>query len=425
MCPEPKSVTCGDALIWIWGAALIAGLIFDSELFAASAWIGAMTWIGALSMVFVLASFPHAAAIFVRTLVVLFALIPASARGAANHMLRVSLASELRYDSLATASGDFAGKLLPSLGYARQSERSRLDLDYGLTLTHPLRAGSLLVDHRGELRLRLTATRRLAIDANGALYRVAQSTSLPRFGVAYAEAGAFWSFLNLNARTRLSRASTLDIAARSEWNALLIDNAPVSGTNNLQISWRHRAFRRVELGLGLRGQLFSAERAISGNSLALLFVSRFVLSPHATLRLDLGPRLYRASGQSAWDAQVRLQLDWARRGWQLALIAGRDYVGAAGFASTLWTEFVQGGFGVQLTRALRLFGYLGAFRNGLAARHQADAIGYGASLGVEWEIADQMQWRLAYDRLGQSGAADTGLDMGRDIVTLRFGYQFI
>ena len=416
MCPDKSSASFRRGAS-VGGGTLFSEFIFKSELLIAIAFVCAV-W-----RRFVLSSALSAAAIFVSALAFLFALMPVSAWGAASHSLRVSVASELRYDSQATAAGDFAGKLLPSLGYARQSERSRLDLDYGLTLTHPLREGGLHLDHRGELRFRLTATRRLTIDADGALYRVAQSTSLPRFGVAYADAGAFWSFFNLNARTRLSRLSTFDIAARSEWNALLFDGAPVSGTNNLQMSWRHRAFRRVELGLGLRGQAFSAERVVSGHSFALLFVSRFVLSPHATVRLDLGPRLYRAKDKSAWDACVRLQLDWARRGWQLALIAGRDYVGAAGFSSTLWTEFVQGGWGVRLTRALRLFGYAGAFRNGLAARHQADALGYGASLGVEWEVAEQMQLRLAYDRLGQSGAAGTDLNMGRDIVSLR--YQLI
>ena len=354
---------------------------------------------------------------------------PATALGESVQLLRAELATELRYDSEGAVGGDVQGKLIPRLGYERASARSRLALGYGLDLTRHLGGAGISLDHRGELEWRLRATRRLALSAQGALYRVAESTSLPRFGVAYAQAGAFWSFGEVRARHRRSRIAHLEVSARSEWNRLIFPEgagelaAPLSGMQSLQVSERYRATRLSELGWAVRGQLFSGGDEVLGGSGALLFVSRFRLAPHTALSFEAGPRLYRAGRTTTWDAQLRLQLDWARRGLELALIAGRDYVGAAGFASTLWTEFAQGGLGLVLSRRVRVFGYAGAFRNGLAQRRDADALGYGASLGVEWAFADHLLARLAFDRLGQLDLLGGGYSMGRNIVALRVGYR--
>lgn len=354
-------------------------------------------------------------------------LLAGTAFGEVSQRLRVGLSTEVRYDSEALGGGDVAGKLIPWLGYGRTSARSELNLDYGVDLTRHLRTSGLSLDHRGALSFRFQATRRLELRAEGALYRVEESTSLPRFGVAYSEAGAFWSFVELRARQRLSRISRLEVSARSEWNQLIFprggNDSPLIGMQILQVSQRYAVARLIELGWAVRGQLFSAGNALLGGSGALLFVSRFRLSPHAGIRFEAGPRIYRAGRSNAWDAQVRLQFDWTRRDLDLAVIAGRDYVGAAGFASTLWTEFAQGGLGLRLTRRLRVFGYVGAFRNGLAPDREADALGYGTSLGIEWSFAGHLMARLAYDRLGQSDIAGAGLAMGRNIVTLRVGYR--
>lgn len=368
--------------------------------------------------------FPIIAIVLLPALLPLF---PGTALGEVSQKLRVGLSTEVRYDSEALPGGDVAGKLIPRLGYERTSSRSELTLDYGVDLTRHLKISGLSLDHRAELFWRFQATRRLELRAEGALYRVEESTSLPRFGVAYSEAGALWSFVELRARQSLTQKARLEVSARSEWNQLIFaqggHETPLSGMQVLQVSQRHLVTRLIELGWAVRGQLFNAGQALLGGSGAVLFVSRFRLSPHAGIRFEAGPRLYRSKDKNAWDAQVRLQFDWARRGLELAVIAGRDYVGAAGFASTLWTEFAQGGMGLRLSRRIRLFGYAGAFRNGLAPNSQADALGYGASVGVEWTFVEHLALRLAYDRLGQSDIAGIGYAMGRNIVTLRVGYR--
>ncbi|MDR0965794.1 MAG: hypothetical protein LBM75_04720 [Myxococcales bacterium] len=360
-------------------------------------------------------------------LLMLLSLWPTPALGEAVQKLRVEVSTEMRYDSGARPGGDVAGRLLPRLGYERTSARSAFELDYGVDLIRHLSATRLSLDHRAELTWRLQATRRLEVRALGALYRVEESTSLPRFGVAYSEAGALWSFVELRAAHRLDRTVQIEVSARSDWNQLLFQRGepqtPLSGMQVLQVSQRHYLSRRVQLGWAARGQIFSAGESLLGSSGALLFVSRFQLGHHSTLSLDAGPRLYRGKSASAWDPQLRLQFDWARRGLELALIGGRDYVSAAGFASTLWTEFLQGGIGVRLARHLRTFGYLGAFRNGLAPDSEADAVGYGVSLGLEWAFSEEFLARLVFDRLGQFDIAGHGYAMDRNIVTLRVGYR--
>ncbi len=204
-------------------------------------------------------------------------LLPGAARGEVSQRLRLGLSTEVRYDSEAMPGGDVAGKLLPRLGYARTSPRSALVLDYGVDLTRHLNAPGLSLDHRGELSWRFQATRRLELRAEGAIYRVEESTSLPRFGVAYSEAGALWSFVELHARHRLTRAARLEVSARSEWNQLIAPQGgretPLSGMQVLQVSQRYPVTRLIELGWGVRGQLFSAGQESLGSSGAILVVS--------------------------------------------------------------------------------------------------------------------------------------------------------
>lgn len=353
-------------------------------------------------------------------------LTAAPALAGTQHRPWVGISAEERFDSAAIAGGgsELMSKVSPEVGYELRGHGRRLELGYALDLIHHLRDGNLTFDHRvrGEYRDRLTE--RFSLQARGAFFRVEDMSSLPRFGVAIARAPALWGSGDVGADWRLSRTATLGAGYRMEATRIFLDGYPLGTSHALRGDLTGRLSRRLQLGVRYRGQLFLDDSERFADTLGVFGTARYQLTRHSFAAVEGGPLLYReAGGGETWVPRGNLELGYEARGWLLGLVVGHDVVGAAGYATAVWSDYVQGAATWRWARDWT--GYVGGgyYRNGRAPDEAADADGFTASAGVEWRFAPGLAAAATYDHIGQFTSGSSGLGLSRDIVSLRFTYR--
>lgn len=337
----------------------------------------------------------------------------------------LGLGAELRYDSDALAGGgeELMTKLSPRLGWRARSERRLFEAGYALDAIGHLNGGGFTVDHRGGLKLRERLSRRLRLDADLSAWRVEDTASLPRFGVAATRTGALWGLGELTASLQASRRATLTAGWRAEATRLLRPGERLGAVQAFSTRAAGLLTRRLELGLGLRYQFFSAGLEQVAGTYSASLSTRWRVARHAFLFAEAGPLLYRSTEADTLDLRLKAGLEYAARGLEAGVTVGRDYVGAAGYAVALWADYLQSAVSYRASEPLRLYGAAGLFRNGLAPARPTAALGYTLSVGTEWRFGNGLTAGLGLDRVGQIGLEDPGLTMARNIAGLRLGWR--
>ncbi len=347
------------------------------------------------------------------------------ALAATRHQPWLGLALEERFDSAAAVGGgaELMSKISPELGYLARDERLKLELSYDADLIHHLSAGNFTLDHRARAEYHQLLSRRLTLKAGGFFYRVEDTATLPRFGVANLHVPALWGRAELSARYRLSHRLTLEAGYAGEVTRLFLEGLPygVTHTGQLRLSWDQTP--RVQWGLLYRAQLFAAGLIPDSQGQSLAATGRFVPWRHSFVALEAGPLLYAARGGAFVTPRWRAELGYEARGAELGLVAGRDLVGAAGYAIVVWADFLQAAGALRLSRSLQLLAAGGAFRNGLAPDQALTAQGYALSAGLEWRLSRTLTAHLGYDRIAQVGTDALDFGLSRNIVSARIFWR--
>ncbi|HEY3447871.1 MAG TPA: hypothetical protein VGK67_16060 [Myxococcales bacterium] len=358
---------------------------------------------------------------------VALAVLPGSlARGEAQQRPILGVSTEERFDSAAAAGGEseLMSKVSPELGYSLLDQNRTLEASYALDLIHHLRAGNLTFDHRARLDYKDRPGRRLRLFATGAFYRVEDMSSLPRFGVARVRAPALWVWGEAGAEGKLTRTLTLAGEYHAELSRIFLDDSPPGSTHAFSLQLRDQTGRRLVLGARVRGQLFMIRSSRYADAVAGTVSARYLPSRHTYVSLEGGPMVYRAQGQAdALLPRLSAEVGYEGRGLLLGLSAGRDLVGAAGYAQAVWADYASAAATWRVTPAWSVIVGGGYYRNGPAPSAPANATGVNATAAVEWRFERGFVAAVAYDHLHQFGAAGAGLDLARDIVSFRLGYR--
>jgi hypothetical protein len=315
--------------------------------------------------------------------------------------------------------------LTPNAGIEVKNERAKLGAGYALDLIEHARAGGLSVDHRANVSVSSELLERLTLKADGLFERVEDTSTLPRFGIATVNAPALWAKLNLEADWRLSHTETLAVGYLGEAARLWSLHLPLGTANAFWGQVRTRASPRLELGVRYRLQLFASGSSPFANTHALSGSARYQLSRHSFALMEAGPMIYRASGKSRpfWTPRFNAEIGYDARGVELGVVAGHDELGAAGFATAIWADYLQVVAAWRASRRVSFLGGGGFFRNGLAPDSAVQAKGFSASAGAEWRFARGLAVSGTYDRISQLAQGDLGLGLSRNIVSVRLSYR--
>ncbi len=336
----------------------------------------------------------------------------------------LGIAAEERFDDGMAQEGRGAlmTKLSPEVGYELQSEVRELQAVYAADLTYHLGDGSAGADHRGRLSYKDASAERLKLHAEGWLYRVEDSATLPRFGIAHTLSAALWVKGQAGVEYLLSPRDTAALGYTAEATRLFTGGLPLNVAQSLTPELRRRLSPRLEVGLRYRAQLFTAGPTPSATSHALSGALRYELARHVFLAADAGPALFWSSGAGKVVPRFGAQLGYEARGLELALLGGRDLLGAAGFATAIWADTVQAAAAWKVSRAVSLDAAAGLYRNGVAPEGPTDAKGWGAGVGVEWRFVRGFFAGASYNRISQIGTAPAA-GMSRNIAGARLGYR--
>jgi hypothetical protein len=332
---------------------------------------------------------------------------------------RVRLIAEARYDDdallAAGGRGQLVSKLMPQVGgfVAGPTFEGRAWYSPDLALRHG--SGTFTVDHRGALVAHGAFSERASMAAALRLWRVTDSTSLPRSGVARTPAPVLYGRGEIATRLRVTERWTAGLFYALE-AARLYDGRTDAGWVHAPAAdaW-YRLSRRTEVGLEYRLQRFSLGRE-QATAHAATVAGRFRFSRRIHGLWRAGPGLYRAPGDRGWRPFPRATLEFGLDGDRvdLALAAGHDLVGASGFTSALWADHVSATADWRASAALRLFAAASAFRNGRAPDLGWGSPGGGLTAqgaavggGAEWTLRPGLSVQVSAERYAQTGLSRT------------------
>ncbi|MGC4113848.1 MAG: hypothetical protein QM765_04175 [Myxococcales bacterium] len=205
---------------------------------------------------------------------------------------------------------------------------------------------------------------------------------------------------------------------------IFLGGQPPGSSHALSLQLRDQVGRRLILGARVRGQLFLIRTSRYADATTATVTLRYLPSRHTFVSLEGGPMLYRAVGRGdAILPRLYAEVGYEGRVLVLGLSAGRDIVGAAGYADAVWADFASAAATWRMTPTWTLTVGGGYYRNGRAPSAPADATGLTGTAVVEWKFAKGFVAAAAYDHLHQFGAGGAGLDLARDIVSLRLGWR--
>jgi hypothetical protein len=347
---------------------------------------------------------------------------PASAWAAPRPVLGV--AAEERVDDGALPQGgtELMSKVSPELGLELKSEAQELQAVYGADLIYHLVAGNLGVDHRARLAYKDAPNERLKLHADGLVYRVEDSSTLPRFGVARVRSPALWLNAGAGAEVQLSPRDAVGLSYALEATRLYSTGLPLASVHALSPKWTHHAAPRLELGAGYRIQLFTAGSASVAQGHALTGSLRYALARHTFLTAEVGPALFSAGGVTRVVPRFGAQVGYEARGVEVGLLGGRDIVGAAGYAAAIWADYLQLGAAWKVSRTLSLDAAGGLYRNGFAPAGPPTAQGWGAGAGLEWRFARGLAAGASFHRISQNGTG-AALELSRNIASVRLAVR--
>lgn len=341
-----------------------------------------------------------------------------------KHEPILGVAVEERVDTEGAAGGgtELMSKLSPEVGWSAKGEALTLDASYAVDAIHHLRARNVTFDHRVRLDLKNRLTERLTLRTTGALYRVEDMASLPRFGVARVLAPALWAWAEVGLEGRLTHTLMLEGAYHGEASRIFGGGYPLGSSHAGWARLRWQVDRRLELGARVRAELFAAGAARYADALSPTLTGRWAMTRHSFVSLEGGPLVYRSKTGDTLIPRALAEVGYDARGLLLGVAATHDVVGAAGYAAAVWVDSVSAALTWRFAPTWSGWLVGGLYRNGLAPAGGADATGVTGTVGLEWRFARGFAAAATYDRIEQFAAAQ-GFGLSRDIVSLRVGYR--
>lgn len=348
------------------------------------------------------------------------------------------VAVEERYDDdrllrvNAGGPGQIISKLSPEVGF--ELERRTLSANGQYAPGFMVRHGSrtFVVDHHLSLMGASDLSRAARVDARADVWRASDPTSLPRTGLARSLLPVWYGKAALSTGLQGSRRTAASLGYQ-------VEGARVDGPGQ-RAGWVHvpsvagwyRTGARNEVGAELRSQVFllGGETAISHGVVA---ADRISLGPGWEASARIGPLLFvpsRAGESAKVLPRVGVELSKEHGDADLAVALGEDLIGASGFTTAIWAQYLSIATGVGLGRRWRIFGAASFFRNGRASEvgrapwtfeGDRSSEGYGVGGGLEWEVLPRVRTQGVVDRYAQIGKLDPalGADVARNMVAVR------
>src|SRR5690606_9507007 len=117
----------------------------------------------------------------------------------------------------------------------------------------------------------------------------------------------------------------------------------------------HRLTPRLELGARYRFQLFTADWGRTADAHTGVALLRYRITRHTHVALEAGPLLFRNDERPFLAPRVHGELAYYARGVELAINGGRDFVGAAGYATAIWADYVQAVGGWRVSAPVSIY----------------------------------------------------------------------
>lgn len=371
----------------------------------------------------------------------------AGAFGAARAELsvkpRLSVSLEERYDddvlfrdpAVTPIGAELMTKLIPKGGIQVRDRTLEADAWYAPDLQLRHFSGTFRIDHRAGLTLDKELSERLQLHAEGALWRVADPTSLPRVGVGRTLSPVLYGTGELGLVSRLTRRLSLDAEYRFEGARIYAPGFEPSQMHQPSAELLYRLTPRTTLGTEYRFQyfLYGPKQSV-GHSPAALY--RYRLSRQLTFTARGGAvwfqPVFGADGRTGVAPRVHLQLDRAVPGFDLGVQVGQDVLGATGFSDALWAQYASVYTAVRVSDPFRLYGAAYGYRNGDApggpaqwlGRLTTPSQGYGLGGGAEWRFDRNWMVQVQLDRVVQvANAPDLAVgaeaNLSRNIAAVR------
>lgn len=365
-------------------------------------------------------------------------LATSSAQAADVWTPKLSVALEERYDDdllLRSTDGGGGGQLMtklsPEAGIEGRARTWSLNADYAPDLFVRHGSGRTSIDHRFSLDAAQRVGPRVSLRSEARLWYVSDPTSLPRMGMARSLVPVLYGVGNVSAGWSASRRWLLRAEYRFEGARIEEPGRAPGLMHQPSLEARYRLTSRTDLGVNYRAQSFHFEgRQALAHGPAAIFRHRF--SRLVTGSVAGGASYYLPDDGSAagWTPRVTLALDGTSERWIWGVAAGHDLVGASGFSTALWADFVAASVGWNLTRHLQLRGVGNLFRNGPAPAEGIFSLGggeggvvsqgYGVGLTADWKVAERWALQLQVTRIGQVGTVGTAApELTRNIAAVR------
>lgn len=351
---------------------------------------------------------------------------------------KLSVALEERYDddlllrSTAGGGGQLMTKFTPEAGIRGQARTWSLEANYAPDLFIRHGSGRTSIDHRFGLEGLRRMSSRVSIRSQARVWYVSDPTSLPRMGMARSLVPVLYGVGDLSVGYSVSRRWLLRAEYRFEGARIEEEGRAPGLMHQPSVEASYRLAPRTDLGVVYRAQSFHFEdsQALSHGP-AAIFRHRF--TRHVTATAIGGASYFTpeagAAAQAGWTPRVTLSLDGRLERLHWGLAAGHDLVGASGFSTALWADFVAASAGWDITRSLQLRGVGNLFRNGPApgvgtfsfsTEGGVVSQGYGVGLTADWRLADRWALQLQVTRIGQVGTLGSAApDLTRNIAAVR------
>jgi hypothetical protein len=250
-------------------------------------------------------------------------------------------------------------------------------------------------------------------------------------GMARTFSPIFYARADGSGRYRLTPRLIGRVGSRGEGAKIFESDRPAGWVHAPFAETIYALTRRTSVGAQYRMQLFvfGADQAMAHGAFAIY---RYRLTEFTTFGLRGGPVRLEQGARSGWLAHYNAELAYAARGSEFGLVAGHDLVGASGFTSTLWADYLSAMASVPLNRSLRAFGAAGLFRNGVAPGNNlffsqdntGSAEGYAVGGGLELKLSRAWNLQGTFDRMSQFGGVERADEVGlaRNIVAVRLAF---
>ncbi|MHB1845912.1 MAG: hypothetical protein ACYCWW_13885 [Deltaproteobacteria bacterium] len=333
-------------------------------------------------------------------------------------------------DTLFGGGQNFVSVISPDLGYRLIGPTLDLSLHYDGDFYQYL-GDTPRTDTNQGVTLHLTdkPSARAKVAADGSVQYVTDPLALDRLGVPRTTSPVIFSTAGTEWDQRLSQRWTAKLGYQLQV-AHFEDPTLVDG--EVHAPWVAAAYRLTNLDtltLKLRSQLFLRVLAPNGSAQTPSLAWDRRLATHLQLELAAGPILYvDPTGAPGWTEYGAGGLVYTLHHGELELVGGRDLVGATGFGTAMWADYVQGGAVGRLSRRWsgRLVGTY--FVDGLAPAQPAALSGYGGEVAVDFRPARDWTIEAAVDRIGQTGGGPgippAALDLALELAAVRVTWQW-